>query len=85
MLMSITLPLSDEGNKKKIIDQYEELGYTYSHESYDNTSMILSFRGPLPKLDVAAQLEDERITTFLEFQDGTLSPLFIRKERSFDD
>ena len=82
MLISVT---ATEQSKLSIVESYDALGYSFSHDAYENGEYHLFFRGRLPTADVAAQLDVENINMFLEFADGEVSPLFIRKERDFSE
>jgi len=73
-------------NYNEVVAEYEEMGFTLvsSHVTPEQAKwgeITLTFQGE--REDVAELSDEEGHHSFLEFDDGTTSPLYIKRERNF--
>lgn len=66
------------------IEYYEAQGLSYlSKKILSRESVELSFS--TSGKEQAILISNDLVETFLEFQDGTISPLYIRRDRDFSE
>jgi hypothetical protein len=67
------------------IDHYEASGYSLIKKTIDSEEAVLVFRGISTSHAAEAAAWDGNAQAFIEFADGSKSPLFIRNRRWLDD
>lgn len=80
-LVTITVPAQ---SKNDAVEYYESLGMSLErHYKIDRDTVSLSFRGD-KDLSAAILQSDSNASGELEFEDGTTSPLYVRRGPSWD-
>lgn len=65
-----------------VIYFYQEEGLEFiGKTNLRNGKVLLKFEGEREDISYQTQIEDQK--GFIEFEDGTQSPLYIRRERNF--
>lgn len=69
-------------NLEEIIDSYREEGLSLvEKQSLPNRDVILVFEGERENIAYQTQIENQK--GFIEFDDGSVSSLYIKRERNF--
>lgn len=67
------------------VDHYESTGFQLLHKDIDADVATLTFQGYSAAHAAEASFWDSGSQAFLEFSDGTTSPLYVRRSRWMDD
>lgn len=67
------------------IDHYESSGFQLVHKDIGSDSAILTFQGYSTAHAAEASYWDGNAQAYIEFSDGTTSPLYVRRSRWMDD
>ena len=80
MFLKLTCPHEEF---EAVLASYEAYGFVLRERvrSGDQVDLVLS----APSIDLLSQGVYGDTKGYLEFEDGTVSPLYVRRDRSFDD
>jgi hypothetical protein len=67
------------------VDYYESNGFELLNKHHEQEEVTLVFKGSSAAHVAEAASWDNNAQAFLEFSDGTQSPLYVRKQRWLDD
>jgi hypothetical protein len=67
------------------IEHYEASGFSLLGKSIEGEDAILTFQGQSTAHAAEASYWDSSAQAFIEFQDGTTSPLYVRRSRWMED
>lgn len=67
------------------VDHYESNGFSLLDKHIDQEEASLTFQGRSSAQVAEASFWDSSAQAYLQFQDGTTSPLYVRRSRWMDD
>lgn len=82
MLLKVTCDTNQINN---YIEYYESYGFTLLSRDFDVTTVELTFQGHSAAHSASFLPTDPSARAFLSFSDGTLSPLYVRRQHDVDD
>jgi hypothetical protein len=67
------------------VEYYESSGFSLLQKSIEGEDVILIFQGQSTAHVAEASYWDSSAQAFIQFQDGTTSPLYVRRSRWMED